>query len=668
MDEIFKIESPFQPAGDQPEAIRNVVASFQRGDKHHVLLGVTGSGKTFSMAHIVSRLNRSALVIAPNKTLAAQLYIELKGLFPKNAVGFFISYYDYYQPEAYVPSTDTYIAKDSAINDDIDKMRHNATQILFEEPAAIIVASVSCIYGLGSPDTYAGKVVNVEKGETLSRTKFLQSLLAIHYQRNDTNLLRGHIRVRGDVVDVLPSSQSDKAIRISFLGNSVESLSLFDPLTGTPLGELDQVSLYPNSHYVTDRKDLKTVIHEILTDLGTKLRELKEQNRLVEAQRLEQRTMQDVEAMEQLGFCPGIENYSRYLSGKKPGEPPPCLLNYFPPDFLVIIDESHITVPQLKGMSRGDQARKQTLVQYGFRLPSALDNRPLNFNEFLARCHQILFVSATPGPLELAMADGHISEQIIRPTGLVDPEIIVKPAKYQVDDLHKEIRRAVELKGRILVTTLTKKMAEDLSEYYQELGVRVKYLHADIDALERSQLLRSLRIGEFDVLIGINLLREGLDLPEVLLVAVLDADKEGFLRSHRSLIQMVGRAARNSQSRVIFYADIVTNSMTEAIQETDRRRQRQLAYNAAHNITPQTVVKEIPKDLRAMYGFSESPEETPEDILEDLRLHYSSANEIEKAIRKKDKIMKAHAARMEFEEAAALRDEVRKLKALLLVF
>ncbi|MBI2601496.1 MAG: excinuclease ABC subunit UvrB [Deltaproteobacteria bacterium] len=668
MTEIYRIESPFQPAGDQPQAIENIVNSFSRGDKHHVLLGVTGSGKTFSVAHIIARLNRSALVIAPNKTLAAQLYIELKGLFPDNAVGFFISYYDYFQPEAYVPSTDTYIAKDSAINDDIDKMRHNATQLLFEEPAAIIVASVSCIYGLGSPDTYASKVVNVAKGDTLSRNDLLRSLLAINYQRNDHNLLRGHLRVRGDIVDILPSNQTDRAVRVSFLETSVESISLVDPLTGEWREDLEEVSLYPNSHYVTDRKDMKSVINEILTDLGTKLRELKDQNRLVEAQRLEQRTMQDVEAMEQLGFCPGIENYSRYLSGKKPGEAPPCLLDYFPPDFLVIIDESHITVPQLKGMYRGDQARKQTLVHYGFRLPSALDNRPLNFNEFLERCHQVLFVSATPGPLELAMADGHISEQIIRPTGLVDPNIIVKPAKYQVDDLHTEIKRAVDLKGRVLVTTLTKRMAEDLTEYYADLGVRVKYLHADIDALERASLLRSLRLGEFDVLIGINLLREGLDLPEVLLVAVMDADKEGFLRSHRSLIQIVGRAARNSQSQVIFYADTETESMREALHETERRRQKQLAYNEAHNITPKTVVKDIPKDLRAMYGLSESLEETPEDILDTLRLQFNSASDIETAIRRKTKIMKAHAARMEFEQAAELRNEVRKLKALLLVF
>ncbi len=670
MDKIFNIQSLFKPSGDQPQAIENIVAAFRRGDKHHVLLGVTGSGKTFTMAHVIAELNRSTLIIAPNKTLAAQLYIELKNLFPNNAVGFFISFYDYYQPEAYVPSTDTYIAKDSAINDDIDKMRHDATQLLYEEKAVIIVASVSCIYGLGAPDAYSQHVVRLESGQELTRDTLLRSLIAIQYERNDSNLVRGHFRVRGDVVDILASNQSELALRVLFDGSKIEKLSMIDSLTGAPKNEITSIAIYPNSHYIADQKDMKDVIHQILTDLGTRLRDLKEKNKLVEHQRLEQRTMHDVETLEQLGFCPGIENYSRYLSGKKEGEAPPCLLDYFPPDFLTIIDESHITLPQVRGMYRGDRARKMTLVDYGFRLPSALDNRPLNFEEFQSRCHQVLHVSATPGALELALSEGKKSEQIIRPTGLLDPEIIVKPAKYQVDDLLIEMKRAIDLKGRVLITTLTKKMAEDLCEYYTEAGFKVRYLHSDIDALERTQLLRSLRLGDFDVLIGINLLREGLDLPEVILVAVMDTDKEGFLRSHTSLIQIVGRAARNHHARVIFYADKVTDSMQSAIQETSRRRQIQIAYNEKHNISPSTVVKEIPKDLRAMYGLAETEvvEASSEHVLEALRAEYGSEAAVEKAIRKKTKVMKAHATRMEFEKATEIREEIKQLKALMLVF
>ncbi len=671
MEKNFDIQSPFQPAGDQPRAIKSIVEAFRNEDKHHVLLGVTGSGKTYTMAHVIAELNRSALVIAPNKTLAAQLYVELKSFFPKNAVGFFISYYDYFQPEAYVPSTDTYIAKDSSINDDIDKMRHAATQALFEEKAVIIVASVSCIYGLGSPDAYAQQVVRIEVGTEMRRDEFLRALVAIQYERNDNNLVRGHFRVRGDLVDVLPSNQSETAIRISFQENRIEKLSLIDSMTGLTRGEeLSKLALYPNSHYVTDQKSIKQVVSEVLIDLGIRLRDLKESNKLVEMQRLEQRTMHDIELLEQLGFCPGIENYSRYLSGKAAGEPPPCLLDYFPPDFLTIIDESHVTIPQLKGMYRGDRARKMNLVEYGFRLPSALDNRPLNFEEFLIRCHQVLYVSATPSKEELTMAEGHISEQIIRPTGLIDPEIIVKPARFQVDDLLKELQRVVTLKGRALVTTLTKKMAEDLTDYYAELGLRIKYLHSDIDALERAQILRALRIGDFDILVGINLLREGLDLPEVILVAVMDADKEGFLRSHTSLIQMTGRAARNQQAHVIFYADTVTQSMEAAMQETSRRRQKQMKYNEIHNIQPTTVVKEIPKDLRAMYGLVEPVAEavSDEETLAKLASQFRSFDEIEKTIKKKSKIMKALAGRMDFEAAAEIRDEIKNLKALLLVF
>ncbi len=671
MEKIFNIQSLFQPSGDQPQAIKNIVSAFQRGDKHHTLLGVTGSGKTFTMAHVIAELNRSALIIAPNKTLAAQLYMELKNLFPNNAVGFFISYYDYYQPEAYVPSTDTYIAKDSAINDDIDKMRHNATQMLFEEKAVIIVASVSCIYGLGAPDAYSQRAVRIAVGEEVSRNAFMRSLIDIQYERNDQNLVRGHFRVRGDVIDVLPSNENDTALRIYFDQDKIERLDLIDSITGIKKESLDTLTLYPNSHYVTDQKNLKDVIRSILEDLGTRLRQFKEQNRLLEQQRLEQRTMHDIETLEQLGFCPGIENYSRYLSGKKPGEPPPCLLDYFPPDFITIIDESHITLPQLHGMYRGDRARKTTLVEYGFRLPSALDNRPLNFEEFLARNNQILYVSATPSDEELYFSQGKISEQIIRPTGLVDPEIIVRPAKHQVDDLLVEMKRATDLKGRVLITTLTKKMAEDLTEYYSDLGFKIKYLHSDIDTLERANLLRSLRKGDFDILVGINLLREGLDLPEVNLVAVMDADKEGFLRSHTSLIQIVGRAARNHQSRVIFYADRITDSMSSAMGETSRRRQKQIEYNILHNIHPQTIMKELPKDLRAMYGLAEKEEVDDEKTTENfdhLRTQYKTVAELEKAIRRQSKVMKSYATRMEFEKAAELRDEIRQMKALLLVY
>lgn len=668
MKKIFQIQSPFQPAGDQPQAIESTVQAFKEGDKHHTLLGVTGSGKTFTMANVIAKLNRSALVIAPNKTLAAQLYLELKGLFPKNSVGFFISYYDYYQPEAYVPSTDTYIAKDSAINDDIDKMRHDATQSLFEEEGVIIVASVSCIYGLGSPDAYSKRAFRVEKGLKMTRNAFLKALIKIQYDRNDQELLRGHFRVRGDIVDVLPSNQTDSALRVYFDGDLIEDMELIDPMSGEVKEELEALTLYPNSHYVTDQKGLKDVIHNILTDLGERLRFLKENNRILEMQRLEQRTMHDIEVMEQLGFCPGIENYSRYLSGKGPGEPPPCLLDYFPPDFLTIIDESHISIPQLKGMYRGDQARKRTLVEYGFRLPSALDNRPLSFDEFLERTDQVLYVSATPGERELKFSNGKKSEQIIRPTGLVDPEITVKPAKFQVDDLLSEMRSAIEKKGRVLITTLTKKMAEDLSTYYADLGFKIKYLHSDIDSLERAHLLRSLRRGDFDILVGINLLREGLDLPEVILVAVMDADKEGFLRSHTSLIQITGRAARNHQSRVIFYADKVTESMRGAMEETSRRRQRQLAYNKDRGIEPKTVVKDIPEDLRAIYGLEEEEVTSSSDQLEALKSQFTSLKEIEKEIKKKTKIMKSYATRMEFEEAAKIRDEIKVLKDLLLTF
>jgi excinuclease ABC subunit B len=660
----FALKAPFSPQGDQPRAIAEICEAFQDGCPHQTLLGVTGSGKTYTMAHVIARLNRPALVIAPNKTLAAQLFAEFKEFFPDNAVEFFISYYDYFQPEAYVPSTDTYIAKDSAINDDIDKMRHAATRALFERRDVIIVASVSCIYGLGSPEAYSGLVTSLERGKDIDRDQFLRALVDINYTRNDAALARGGFRVRGNVVDVMPSHHREEALRIEFDGSRVERISLVDALTGTTQRDVEAITVYPNSHYVTDRTDTGEIVREILADLATRLQALQEQGRLVEYQRLEQRVMHDIEMIEQLGYCPGIENYSRYLNGLPGGAPPPTLLDYFPRDFITIIDESHITVPQVGGMYRGDRSRKSTLVDFGFRLPSALDNRPLNFEEFLARNNQILYVSATPGPFELRMSGGKWAEQIIRPTGLIDPEIEVRPARSQVDDLYGEIARAVKAGGRVLVTTLTKKMAEDLTRYYCEAGLKVRYLHADIESLERLDLLRDLRQGVFDVLIGINLLREGLDLPEVRLVAVMDADKEGFLRSRASLIQIVGRAARNVEGKVIFYAEKVTDSMREAMAETTRRRTRQMEYNREHGITPQTINKAMPADLRKFYGIKSPARgiagKEPADILKKFKV--KSAAELDKLIRKKTGQMQKAAGRLEFEEAARLRDEVNVLK------
>lgn len=665
---LFSLKAPFQPTGDQPKAIESIVRSLQEGDQHHVLLGATGSGKTFTMAHVITELQKPAMILAPNKTLAAQLFTEMKSLFPENAVEFFISYYDYYQPEAYVATTDTYIAKDSSINDDIDKMRHAATRSLFERRDVIIIASISCIYGLGSPKAYAELVVNLEVGQEINRNDLLRQLVDIQYSRNDISLERGNFRVRGDIVDLLPAHQSDHGVRIEFFGDEIDSISLIDALRGTTISSYEKISLYPNSHYVTGREDVHTIVKEILKDLGVRLRELKAQNKLVEYQRLEQRTMQDVETLEHLGFCPGIENYSRYLTGLPPGHPPPTLLDYFPDDFLLIADESHLSVPQIGGMYRGDRARKQSLVDYGFRLPSALDNRPLMFEEFLERTPQILHVSATPGPWELKAADKNISEQIIRPTGLVDPEIEIRKTKSQVDDLYGMIQQTVDKKGRVLVTTLTKKMAEDLTRHYLELGIQVKYLHSDIDSLERMDLIRGLRRGDFDVLVGINLLREGLDMPEVSLVAVLDADKEGFLRSRSSLIQIVGRAARNLNSRVIFYADRTTNSMQQCIDETERRRNIQIAYNEKHSITPQTIIKEMPEDIRKIYGLSiDEEEEQKKKTIERLKeAGVSSVDHIHKLIKKKKKEMKQSAGKLEFEKAASIRDEIKELEHLLL--
>ncbi len=667
---LFKLASSYTPQGDQPVAIEKITEALRRGDPHHILMGVTGSGKTFTMANVITRLERPALVMAPNKTLAAQLFSEFKTLFPENAVEYFISYYDYYQPEAYVPSSDTYIAKDSSINDDIDKMRHAATRSLFERRDTIIVASVSCIYGLGSPESYSHLVVTLQKSQALGRDQLLRSLIDIQYSRNDHSLVRGHFRVRGDTVDVLPAHQRDEAVRIEFFGDEIDALSVIDVLTGKTLRQVDEISIYPSSHYVTDRKDMSAIIKEILKDLGIRLRELKAANKLVEYQRLEQRTMHDIETMEHIGYCPGVENYSRYLTGVPPGHPPPTLLDYFPKDFITIVDESHITIPQIGGMFRGDRSRKSVLVEFGFRLPSALDNRPLEFEEFLSRAPQILHVSATPGNYELQVCQGKYTEQLIRPTGLVDPRIEVRPAKGQVDDLYGAIQEALARKGRVLVTTLTKKMSEELSRYYMEMGLKVRYLHSDIESLERVELLRDLRKGVFDVLVGINLLREGLDLPEVSLVAVMDADKEGFLRSRSSLIQVAGRAARNAESKVIFYADRITASMKACMDETDRRRTVQEEFNLKHGITPQTIIKSIPEDLRKIYGLDESPEsKTQDQTLGDLKQSgVHSAKELDQLIRKKQKEMKVHAGQLEFEKAAEVRDEISRLRDLLVQF
>ncbi|MCX6118510.1 MAG: excinuclease ABC subunit UvrB [Proteobacteria bacterium] len=668
MAELFKIASSYSPQGDQPKAIESIVKRINEGQPHTTLLGVTGSGKTFTIANVIQNIQRPALVMAPNKTLAAQLFSELKEFFPTNAVEYFISYYDYFQPEAYVPSTDTYIAKDSAINDDIDRMRHAATMSLFERRDTIIVASVSCIYGLGSPETYSKMVLPIAKGETISRDRFLRKLVDIQYGRNDANFTRGHFRVRGDVIDIFPSHQRDEIVRVEFFGDEIEDILIVDALKGDTIRKVDQLSLYPSSHYVTDRTDMKVIVKEILQDLGVRLRELRSIGKMVEYQRLEQRTMHDIELLEHLGFCPGIENYSRYLSGSKAGDPPPTLLDYFPKDFVTFIDESHITVPQIGGMFKGDRARKKTLVDFGFRLPSALDNRPLNFDEFTARTGQRVYVSATPGNYELQVCNNEFAEQIIRPTGLIDPKIEIRPIHGQVDQLYGEINKSLAKKARVLVTTLTKKMAEDLAEHYQQMGLKVRYLHSDIDSLERLDILRDLRKGVFDVLIGINLLREGLDLPEVNLVAVMDADKEGFLRSARSLIQIVGRAARNSEGRVIFFADKITDSMRQCLDETERRRSIQVEYNLKHNITPQTIIKSLPKDLRRIYGITSDADEEESAKLQaamDMLEKHDLAT-LEKTIRDKSRLMQKYAGELEFEKAAEVRDDINRLKMLLM--
>ena len=654
----FKLVSDFQPRGDQPHAIEQLSEAVLKEVSHQVLLGVTGSGKTFTMANVIERVQKPTLVISHNKTLAAQVYGEFKELFPDNAVEYFVSYYDYYQPEAYIPSTDTYIEKDTLINEDIDKMRHSATRSLLERNDVIIVASVSCIYGLGSPEAYHGMLLYLERGMEISREEILSKLVEIQYERNDIDFHRGTFRVRGDVIDVFPAHEEKQAIRIELFGDEVEALSEIDPLRGKIIQPLDKVPIYPGSHYVTPPDRIRMAIQTIQEELRERLGWLKSKKQLLEAQRLEQRTRFDLEMLKELGYCQGIENYSRHLTGRRPGEPPPTLLDYFTRDYLLFIDESHVTLPQLIGMYRGDRSRKETLVEYGFRLPSALDNRPLKFEEFEERVRQIIYVSATPSDYEMKKSKGRVVEQIIRPTGLIDPSLEVKPAKNQVDDLLEEIRKRVKKKERVLVTTLTKRMAEDLTEYYADLGVKVKYLHSDIDTLDRIEIIRELRLGKFDVLIGINLLREGLDLPEVSLVAILDADKEGFLRSVKSLIQTFGRAARNVNGNVILYADKMTGSMDQAILETDRRRKIQEEYNKTHQITPQTIQKSIRNIMASIYESDYFTVPTVSDVKED----YGSAKEIPNVIRKLKKEMKEAAGHLEFERAAELRDRIHRLE------
>jgi excinuclease ABC subunit B len=654
----FKLVSEFQPQGDQPQAIDQLAAGLNEKRTHQVLLGVTGSGKTFTMAHVIARMNRPALVIAPNKTLAAQLYAEFKELFPENAVRYFVSYYDYYQPEAYVPQTDTFIEKDAAINEEIDKMRHSATKALLERRDTIIVASVSCIYGLGSPESYFDLILFAEENTQVERDALLKKLVNIQYQRNDMDFHRGTFRVRGDVVEVFPAYEESKALRFEFFGDTLDKIAEIDPLRGKVLRRLDKVALYPASHYVTTSDRMKKAVRGIREELNERLAQLQSEHKLLEAQRLEQRALYDLALLEEMGFCPGIENYSRHLDGRAPGEPPFTLLNYFPEDYVLFIDESHITVPQIGGMYRGDRSRKTTLVEFGFRLPSALDNRPLSFNEFEKRAQQVIYVSATPGDYERKQSNHEVVEQLIRPTGLIDPEVIVRPAKIQVDDLLEEIRQRIAAGERVLVTTLTKRLAEDLTEYYQDLGIKVRYLHSDIDTIERVEILRELRRGTFDVLIGINLLREGLDIPEVSLVAILDADKEGYLRSERSLIQTIGRAARNVKGTVIMYADKMTDSMDRAISETARRRRIQSAYNEEHNITPQSVRKAILSPLVKVYeaDYVDIP------IAAETEAEYLSAQELAARIEQTRKEMKQAAAALEFEQAALLRDQLQALE------
>ncbi|HQD42507.1 MAG TPA: excinuclease ABC subunit UvrB, partial [Bacillota bacterium] len=651
----FKLVSEYKPAGDQPQAVDKLVSGIQRGYRFQTLLGATGTGKTYTMANVIERVQKPTLVIAHNKTLAAQLCTEFKGFFPDNAVEYFVSYYDYYQPEAYVPQSDTYIEKDSSINDEIDKLRHSATAALFERRDVIIVASVSCIYGLGDPEDYSQLMISLRPGMVKDRDHVIKKLVEIHYERNDINFIRGTFRVRGDVLEIFPAGTSNRAMRVEFFGDEIERITEIDSVTGEILGYRSHLSVFPASHYATSGDKLKKAVQTISEELEERLKELRSQDKLLEAQRLEQRTRYDLEMLTEMGYCSGIENYSRHLSGRAPGSRPYTLIDYFPKDFLVIIDESHVTVPQLGAMYNGDRSRKETLVEYGFRLPSALDNRPLTFEEFEGLVNQAVFISATPGPYERSKSS-QIVEQIIRPTGLVDPQIELRPVEGQIDHLVGEINQRVEKNQRVLVTTLTKKMAEDLTSYLKDIGIRVRYLHSDIDTLERMEIIRDLRLGAFDVLVGINLLREGLDLPEVSLVAILDADKEGFLRSETSLIQTIGRAARNVDGKVIMYADRVTGSMKRAIDETERRRKIQLAFNKEHGITPQTIRKAVADVIEAT---KVAEEEVSYSVLEDVLEGPGNMDEI---LKKLEKEMREAAARLDFELAAALRDRIFSIK------
>ena len=660
-EHVFKMFTDFVPKGDQPRAIDELTNGLIRGDKHQVLLGVTGSGKTFTMANVIKNVGRPVLIIAPNKTLAAQLYAEFKELFPTNAVEYFVSYYDYYQPEAYIPRTDTFIEKDTSINEEIDKLRHSATHSLLARDDVIIVASVSCIYGLGSPDTYAGMVIPIISGEVLFRDDLLLRLVESQYDRNDIDFSRGTFRVRGDTVEIFPTYEDDRAIRVEYWGDVVETVKYIDPLRGTVLEDVEEVYLYPGSHYVTPRERLLGAVENIKVELTERVQSFRDTNKLVEAQRIEERTGFDLEMLREMGYCQGIENYSRHLTGRNPGDPPPVLLDYFPDDWLLIIDESHITVPQIGGMYRGDRSRKTTLVEYGFRLPSALDNRPLSFEEFEEMTNQVVYVSATPADFELKKTGGVVVEQIIRPTGLMDPVIQTRPATHQVDTLYDLIRERVDRGERVLVTTLTKRMAEELTTYYQELGIKTRYLHSEVETLERMEIIRDLRLGTFDVLVGINLLREGLDIPEVSLVAILDADKEGFLRSARSLIQTSGRTARNVNGTVVLFADTTTDSMKKAIDETSRRRTIQEAYNREHNITPESIRKGVSNVLHSIY---ERDYVTVPTVAEDREeeIPFKSPAEVKRYIQKLKTRMRQAARDLDFETAAVLRDKVLEIE------
>ena len=658
--QALKVVSPFEPNGDQPAAIRQLLAGLEKAERDQVLLGVTGSGKTFTMAKVIEAVQRPTLILAPNKTLAAQLYGEMKSFFPENAVEYFVSYYDYYQPEAYVPRTDTYIEKDAQINEQIDRMRHSATQALLERSDVVIVASVSCIYGIGSVENYSRMVVKLERGGRIDRDVLVKGLVEQQYRRNDAAFQRGTFRIRGETVDIWPSHLEDRAWRVSLFGDEVDGLREFDPLTGEVAGELDRVSIYANSHYITPRPTLQQAIRDIKQELKQHLEKLHAEGKLLEAQRLEQRTTFDIEMLETTGSCKGIENYSRYLTGRKPGEPPPTLFEYLPENALLVVDESHVTVPQIGGMYRGDFARKSVLSEFGFRLPSCMDNRPLKFEEWDAYRPNTVFVSATPGPWEMERTSGVFAEQVIRPTGLVDPVTEIRPVEGQVDDLLAECRTVAQKGGRVLVTTLTKRMAEDLTEYMTEAGIRVRYLHSDVDTLERIEIIRDLRKGVFDVLVGINLLREGLDIPECALVAILDADKEGFLRSTTSLIQTIGRAARNAEGRVVLYADTMTESLRRALEETARRRAKQIAWNEEHGITPQTIKRDISDVLQSVY----EQDYVTVDAVEGDDTAQFVGKDIGATIGELEKRMRAAAADLEFEEAARLRDEIKRLEAL----